>query len=69
MKNLGFTDRLVRLGLALFLLYFGLFATHGMVLKYAWVLVSLKLLMTAAFGYSPLYHLLGLCTDQPPQQH
>ena len=69
MKNLGFIDRFIRLGLALILLYWGLFGLNDMVLKYAWVLISLKLIMTAAFSYSPLYHLLGLCTDHPPHQH
>ncbi|GAB4377568.1 MAG: hypothetical protein Kow00121_27360 [Elainellaceae cyanobacterium] len=62
MMNIGMLDRLVRLLLAVALLYLGLFFYAHSALGLGLTIAAFIPLLTALVGVCPLYRLLGICT-------
>jgi hypothetical protein len=57
-KNIGTIERVIRVVLALVFAYFGFTISAWFYLLTAFALI------TAAIGYCPLYHLLGISTNK-----
>ena len=66
--NVGSIDRVIRLLLASVSLYLGLFLYSGTGLGIGFVIAGSVLLVTALVGFCGLYRLLGVHTNQTPEQ-
>ncbi|NJM65701.1 MAG: DUF2892 domain-containing protein [Acaryochloris sp. RU_4_1] len=62
--NVGFLDRLLRLGLGVLLLYLGLGVYGGTALGVGLAITSAIPALTAIVGVCPLYGLMGIKTCQ-----
>jgi hypothetical protein len=55
-KNVGTTDKTIRIVIGLFLIVLGIFSSK------IWVIIGLFPLITGLLNYCPLYALLGIST-------
>jgi hypothetical protein len=55
-KNIGTTDRTIRIVIGLFLIVLGIFGSK------IWIIIGLLPLITGLLNYCPLYTLLGIST-------
>ncbi len=60
-KNLGTTDRTIRIIIGLFLIVLGIFGSK------IWIIIGLIPLITGLLNYCPLYTLLGISTNKEKQ--
>ena len=61
-SNMGVIDRVIRIAIALSLLYLGLVVYGSSVLGIGLVFFSIVLVLTASLGSCPFYKLLGIST-------
>ncbi|HEX9971256.1 MAG TPA: DUF2892 domain-containing protein [bacterium] len=57
-KNVGTTDKTIRIVIGIFLIVLGIFGSK------IWVIIGLLPLITGLIGYCPLYALLGISTSK-----
>ena len=67
-KNVGQSDRVIRIILAILLAIVGYYYTTGF-LMYAAYLISFVSLVTGITGFCPLYKLLGVDTNHYSSAH
>ena len=60
-KNMGTTDKTVRIIIGLFLIVWGIFNSK------LWIIIGLIPLITGLINYCPLYTLLGISTNKQKQ--
>ena len=60
-KNMGSTDRTVRIVVGILLIVLGIFSSK------IWVIIGLIPLITGLLNYCPLYSLLGISTNKEKQ--
>lgn len=57
-KNMGTTDKTIRIVIGLFLIVLGIFGSK------IWIIIGLLPLITGLVNYCPLYTLLGISTSK-----
>lgn len=60
-KNMGNTDKTIRIVIGLFLIVLGIFGSK------IWIIIGLIPLITGLINYCPLYTLLGISTNKEKQ--
>ncbi|SEL40742.1 Protein of unknown function [Chitinophaga rupis] len=68
-KNMGTTDRIIRIAAALVLGYLAYYKITNANLVLVLTIVSIILFITAAFGTCPLYTILGIQTTPRKQDN
>lgn len=71
-RNLGSTDRILRIGFSFLMIYFGFFSSYFITDRVAGLILGsmgIGSLLIAFIGYCPLYGLVGFSTSKTDAVH
>jgi len=64
-KNVGTADKIIRVTFGISFLALGILKIFGSVWSVLFSILGIEILVVAAIGYSPLYHVLGVSSLEP----
>ncbi|MEW6696153.1 MAG: YgaP family membrane protein [Bacillota bacterium] len=64
-KNVGTADRIIRVTFGISFLALGVLKVFGPTWSVLFSILGIEVLVVAALGYSPIYHLLGISSLEP----
>lgn len=65
LKNVGTADRILRITFGVVFIVLGVMGIYGTLWSTLFTVLGIEIMLVAAIGFSPVYHLLGISTRKP----